>query len=246
MTSTLIQVPLARLRHGPNVREKLDEGLVESIRAHGLIQPITVVKEGAFYTVLMGHRRTAAARRLKLATIPAMLEERVPEGLRLRQLAENVDRKEMDPLEVATALQAELDETADLTRTELARRVGRSQAWVTNKLRLLDLDDATKARLSAGEISEQTANAERKVSTPQTGTGRPRTIVVEDGHVRSRSLEVPLGEAGKATVGVDRDQRTVDLVVQDTRGRGVMVTVRSDAARLLGRRLLQAGEAVRA
>lgn len=245
MTSTLIQVPLARLRHGPNVREQLDEGLVESVRAHGVIQPITVAKEGGWYTVLMGHRRTAAARRLGLTVIPALLEDGPVDGLRLRQLAENLDRKAMDHVDVATALVAELEATPGLTQGELAKRLGKTQGWVSRKILLLNLDAETLQRLSAGEITEQQANAARLASTPLSTTGRPRAIQpAEEG--RSRSVVVDFAPAGQATIGVDRDDRQVDVVLQDARGRGVIVALRPEHARLLGRRLLQAGEAVSA
>lgn len=243
----VVLLPLEKIDDGTNVREKTDAGLVKSVLEHGILQPITVCRAGrGRFEILFGHRRTAAARVAGLLQIPAIIEERPPD-LPIRQLAENLDRKGVDPVDVAEALRAHLEAHPDETQRELAKRLGRSQGWVTNKLRLLELEPEILERLARGEITEQLANAERKASTPPAGTGRPRSIQVDQAIGRSRSVVVPFGEkAGQATIGVDRDERTVDLVVEDGRGRGTVLTLTPDAARVFGRRLQQAGEAVRA
>ena len=243
----VIQIPLGKIDDGTNVRERTDAGLVRSVLEHGILQPVTVCRAGrGRFEVLYGHRRCAAARVAGLLQVPAIVTDR-PDDLPIRQLAENLDRKGVDPLDVSAALLAHLEAHPDETKRDLAKRLGRSQAWVTNKLLLLELDDDMKRRLSAGEITETLATAERKASTSAADTGRPRAIQIDQAIGRSRSIVIPFGERrGQVTLGVDREDRTVDLVLEDGRGRGVVLTLDAEAARIFGRRLQQAGEAVRA
>lgn len=244
----VIQLPIDRIDDGTNVRERTDAGLVKSVLEHGILQPVTVCRAGARgrFEILYGHRRVAAARVAGLLQVPAIVVDR-PADLPIRQLAENLDRKGVDPLDVAAALLAHLEAHPEETKRDLAKRLGRSQAWITNKLLLLELDPDMKARLSAGEITETLANAERKASTAAAGTGRPRAIAIDQSIGRSRSIVIPFGDRrGQVTLGVDRLERTVDLVMEDGRGRGVVLTLDPEAARLFGRRLVQAGEAVSA
>lgn len=243
--TAVVRIPIAKIDQGDNVREKLDEGLKDSVRAHGIIQPVTLAKRGSRFEVLFGHRRVAAAAALELVDVPAIVIDR-PADLPRRQLAENLDRKSMDPIEIATVLRAELERDPSLTTAELARACGRSTYWVSTKLALLEMPDELQARIAAGEIGEARAHAMRKASTPQT-SGRLRVFEqVEEGNASSRSVVVPLGTTtGLATLGIDRDAGTIDLVVQDARGHGVFLVLLPEAAKLLGRRLTQAYEAVR-
>lgn len=245
MTGQLIEILLDELDDGPNVRRRSDTGLVRSIREHGVLQPITVCRRQGRFEVLYGHRRTTAARAIGLAAIPAVLVP-LPDDLALRQLAENLDRKAVDPIDVARALRATLDAHPGMTQGELAKRIGRSTYYVSTKLSLLAADAATQAALSAGTASEMVVQARRKYSTTQDGRGRKRSLAAaEDG--RSASVVVSLGAATKAraTIGVDFGDCTVDVVLEDATGRAVTVTLAPDAVRILSKRLSQAYEAIR-
>lgn len=243
--TAVVGIPLAKIDQGDNVREKLDEGLKDSVRAHGIIQPVTLAKRGSRYEVLFGHRRVAAAAALDLVEVPAIVIER-PSDLPRRQLAENLDRKSMGPIEIATVLRAELERDPSLTTAELAKACGRSTYWVSTKLALLTLPEELQARIAAGEIGQTRAHEIRKATTVQTA-GRLRVFEqVEDGNASSRSVVVPLGTTtGQATIGIDRDAGTLDLVLQDAKGHGVFLVLLPEAAKLLARRLTQAYEAVR-
>lgn len=244
--TAVLQIPLSKLDLGDNVREVTDDGLVESIRAHGVIQPVTVARlPRGRYEVLYGHRRTLACMQLELGTVPAIVTER-PADLPLRQLAENFDRREVDPIDTARTLRAWLDAHPGMTQGELADQVGKSIGWVNKKLALLELDPELQARVSAGTLSEKTAQAKRMASTRQRGPGRPRLLApLESEPGRSRSVVIPLGAAGSATLGIDRETGTVDLVVQQADQRGVFLLLQPKDARLLALRLMQAFEAVR-
>lgn len=246
MTDRIVQVPVTKIDQGDNVRFVTDEGLRESVRAHGIIQPVTLAKRtNGRFEVLFGHRRVAAAAALGLPDVPAIITDR-PADLPRRQLAENLDRKAMDPIEIASVLRAELDRDPELTPAALAKACGRSSYWISTKLALLDLPEELQARVATGQLAEQRAHAIRKATTPQT-RGRARTLtVVDDGDGNSRSVVVPLGTTtGQATLGIDRTAGTIDLVVQDAKGHGVFLVLLPEAAKLLGRRLTQAYDAVR-
>lgn len=243
MSGQLLDVRLDELDDGPNVRAKADTGLRRSIEEHGVLQPITVCRRRGRFEVLYGHRRTAAARAAGLESIPAILIA-PPDDLPIRQLVENMHRRAVDPIDIAKAMRAHLRANPGMNRSQLARTLGRSLPYVSNKLELLDLDKKTRKRISAGVLGERQAIDARRAVAPM-AHGRPRVLQdSEDG--RSRSVVVPFGQEGraKATVGVDLETNRVDLVVEDGAGHSVMVTVSADVARLLGRRLQQASVAV--
>lgn len=256
MVDRLIQVPLEKLDAGSNVRTPkrrlalTDYGLRQSIREHGVLQPITVTRNGARYEVLYGHRRTQAARDIGLKTIPAMVVD-APKELEIRQLVENEHRQRVDPVGIARTLRAYLDEHPQVTQGELAAKVGKSSYWISTKLVLLELDEGTQRRISTGEIGATRAVEVHKATTVQEhGKGRPRILALESEDSQSASVVVPLAsmaagsKAGKATISVERGSGQIELVVEDGSGYGIMVTLTAPIARILGLRLTQASQAV--
>jgi ParB family chromosome partitioning protein len=143
-SSDLIQLPLNQIKPNPNQpRKQFDEealtSLVDSIKAVGILQPV-LVREIApgDYEIIAGERRYRAARRAGLATIPAVLRV-VDDATSLEQaLVENLQREDLNPLDEAAAYQ-QLIEDFGLTHDDVARRVGKSRAAVTNSLRLFQL-----------------------------------------------------------------------------------------------------------
>lgn len=137
--------------------------LAESIRQHGVLQPLLVsrmeIADGApTYQVIAGGRRLEAARQAGLTQVPVVVKETTPrEGLELA-LVENLQRKDLNPLEEAQAYRRLVDEFG-LSQAELSTRVGRSRSAVANALRLLGLSDELKASLARDEISEGHARA---------------------------------------------------------------------------------------
>ncbi|RME76900.1 MAG: ParB/RepB/Spo0J family partition protein [Planctomycetota bacterium] len=133
--------------------ERLDE-LVDSIARHGILQPL-VVRDGASpgrYELIAGERRLRAARRLGLATVPAIRIEVPDERLLELALVENLQRQSLDPIEEAHAYRRLL-ESYGYTQDEVAQRVGRSRSAVANALRLLELPEPVKEALRAGKLT---------------------------------------------------------------------------------------------
>ena len=139
--------------------ERLQQ-LAESIKTHGLIQPliVSVGRQPETYVLIAGERRLRAARLAGLSTVPVVVKEVAPQALLELALVENLVRADLSPLEEAQAYR-QLIEDFGLTQTAVAERVGRSRVSVTNTLRLLNAPDEIKAALAGGQITEGHARA---------------------------------------------------------------------------------------
>lgn len=133
--------------------------LADSIRQHGIIQPL-VVRETSpgRYTLIAGERRWRAAQLAGLTEAPVVVKDAAPRAQLELALVENVVRADLSPLEEAAAYRQLIDEF-DLTQADVADRVGRSRVSVTNTLRLLTAPEAVQAALNAGHITEGHARA---------------------------------------------------------------------------------------
>lgn len=163
-TAELHEIPLAAIELGDNVRATLGDvgGLTDSIRAVGVLEPVRVREIGAGkYLLLFGHRRLAAAREAGLATIPAVVEVEAETAAQrsTRQLIENIQREDLNPLEEAKAYRAILDADPKLTQAELAKQVGRAAPTISNSLRLLELDPKVLPMVAAGKLTGAHAKA---------------------------------------------------------------------------------------
>ncbi len=133
--------------------------LAESIRQHGIIQPLVLREfEPGRYFLIAGERRWRAAQLAGLTTVPVVLKDASPRAQLELALVENVVRADLSPLEEAAAYR-QLVEEFGLTQGEVAERVGRSRVSVTNTLRLLAAPEAVQAALNAGHITEGHARA---------------------------------------------------------------------------------------
>lgn len=135
----------------------LDE-LADSIRRHGLLQPVIVSHQDASYVLIAGERRWRAARIAGLATIPAVVREASPANGLEMALVENVQRADLTALEEAAAYHSLMTDHG-LTQAEVAGRVSRSRSAVANRLRLLSLPPTARALLAEGLLTEGHARA---------------------------------------------------------------------------------------
>lgn len=140
--------------------------LADSIREHGVLQPLIVTRSGAAYTLVAGERRWRAARLAGLRRVPALVKDATPRELLELALVENVQRQDLGPLEEAVAYRQLIDEHG-LTQDETARRVGKSRSAVANSLRLLNLSSEAKEALADGRITEGHARTLLSVATPE-------------------------------------------------------------------------------
>lgn len=134
------------------------EELSESIKEHGLIQPISVRRFGAKYQLVAGERRLRASKLAKLATIPAIEKDIDDQQLMEMALIENLQREDLNPIEEALAYK-QLIEQFNLTQEEVARRIGKNRATIANIVRLLKLPEKIQENVSRGTFSMGHARA---------------------------------------------------------------------------------------
>lgn len=133
-------------------KEKLAE-LAESIRTHGVVQPIVVRKiADGKYELVVGERRLRACQSLKLQKIPAIIKEYTDEQMMEIALIENIQRQDLNPVEEATAYKRLLEEFK-FTQEEVAQKVSKSRPFVANMVRLLHLPPTILDRLARGELT---------------------------------------------------------------------------------------------
>ena len=170
--STRVQyIPLGRIRPNPQQpRRSFDEeGLAElaaSIRSCGILQPLTVRRAGEGYELVAGERRLRAARIAGLREVPCLVAQVGEEDSALLALMENLQRRDLDCWEEAQAI-ARLISRYGLSQEEAARRLGRAQPTVANKLRLLRLPEDVRALLRENDLTERHARALLRLQDPE-------------------------------------------------------------------------------
>lgn len=157
--SGLAEIPVGKLRPNPGQPRRVfdDDGLAEladSIRRHGVLQPLLVSDDGAgTYVVIAGERRWRAAKAAGLKTVPAVIRERLDARDELAlALVENLQRRDLSALEEARAFE-HLKSEHGLSQAEIAEQVGMSRSTVANALRLLRLPEAIQEMVESGQLS---------------------------------------------------------------------------------------------
>lgn len=161
--SCLRELPLSAIRANPlQPRRRFDQErlqeLAESIRIHGVIQPVVVTRSAEGYRLVVGERRCRAARMAGLETIPALIREMVPQQTLEAALIENLRREDLNPVEEAQAYHYLIREHG-LTHDQLAERLGCSRPAISNALRLLALPDEIRSDLESGVLTAGHARA---------------------------------------------------------------------------------------
>ena len=166
-----VTIPVAQIEPGLNQpRKHFDEealaGLAESIRQHGIIQPLTVRRlSSGYYQIIAGERRWRAARMAGLAEVPAIVIEADDRMVMELGLIENLQREDLNPMEEAAGYRS-LIEDYGLTQEEAAQRVSRSRPAVANAMRLLALPQEVQWLIEQGNLSAGHGRALLSLPTP--------------------------------------------------------------------------------
>lgn len=158
-TSDLREIELSDIQRNPNQpRRQFDESslaqLADSVREHGILQPLILVPiQDGKYEIVAGERRFRAAKLAGLHRVPAIIRTLSEQHKAELSLIENVQRADLNPLEIAGAF-ATLRDDFGLSHAEIAQRVGKNVATISNILRLLDLPTPARQALVSGDISE--------------------------------------------------------------------------------------------
>ena len=177
------------------------EGLAQSIRTTGIIQPLLVRPKGGLFELVAGERRWRAAQIAGLARVPAIIREIPDDRLLEFALVENIQRQELNPIEEANAYKRLID-SLGLTQDEVARRVGRDRTFITNYLRVLKLPTDIQALLEEEKLSFGHARTLLAVQDPVTQRRFAQKIVKHNWSVRETEQRVKnLGEERKPQPG---------------------------------------------
>ena len=156
-TSDIVEIPLTEIRGNPyQPRKEFDEvslnEFAESIKEHGVIQPIIVKKSIKGYELIAGERRTRASKMAGKETIPAIIRDFDDDEMMEIALIENIQRENLNPIEEAEAL-SKIIEKNNLTQEEASKKFGKSRSYITNIIGLLRLPEKTKKYVTEGKIS---------------------------------------------------------------------------------------------
>lgn len=159
------------------------EELAESIRHNGVHQPIVVRRRGDAYEIVSGERRVRASILAEVETVPAVVREVSDEDMLKLGLIENIQREDLNPIELARAYQ-ELADRFGWTQEEIARQVGKKRATVTNTLRLLNLAPEVQEHLIRGDLTMGHARALLAVENPAAQVKACREVLARGMSVR--------------------------------------------------------------
>lgn len=185
-------------RYQPRVDFGRLDGLVDSIRENGIVQPVIVRQEADGYRLIAGERRWRAAQIAGVDRIPAIVKKVSDDRLLQIALIENIQRKELNPIEEARAYEVLLTDLK-LSHAEVAKRVGRDRSSVSNSLRLLKLDEKIQTHIREGSVSVGHAKAIMAIPVAETQIKVAEEVVRDLLSVRETEERVAalLGQAGK-------------------------------------------------
>jgi len=172
--------------------------LADSIKEHGILEPLIIAHTPAGYQIIAGERRWRASKMAGLEVVPCIVKETSPRGMLEMTLVENVQREDLNPLERAKAFK-KLKEEFTLGTTEISQRIGKSPAYISNTMRLLELPDAIKDGLLSNLITEGHARALLGIEEPKLMIEAYKTVLRESASVRraedlSRRIKMKLGK----------------------------------------------------
>jgi ParB family chromosome partitioning protein len=172
------------------------EGLADSIRSHGIVQPLLVRRQDERYELIAGERRWRAARLAGLTKVPVVVRDVPDKDLLEIALIENIQRENLNAIEEAQAYKR-LIETVGLTQEELAARVGRDRSYITNYLRLLKLPEDLQKLVVEGRLS--TGHARTILGLSHVDLQRKVARQVIDGGLSVRATEHLVRKAVEGT-----------------------------------------------
>lgn len=196
-----VSLPISQVQPGLNQpRKRFDQDaladLAESIRVHGIIQPLTVRRlSSGYYQIIAGERRWRAAKLAGLAEVPAVIIEADDRKVMELGLIENLQREDLNPIEEAEGYQVLMSQY-NMTQEETAQRVGKSRSAVANALRLLNLCPPVRAMVEDGRLTNGHARALLPLS-PALQETTAATILKNDLSVRQTEQLVKKLTAGK-------------------------------------------------
>ncbi len=230
----MLQVPVENIQPNPRQPRTSPEmenisQLADSISEHGILQPLVVLPKdaGGSYTLIAGERRLRAAQKAGLGFVPVIVREANEQQQLEWALVENLQRSDLNPLETANGY-LQLADEFDLSHAEIAKRVGKNRATVSNTLRLLKLSAAVRGALIENKISEGHARALLSLPTAQAQSAALQSILERELSVRQveELVQRLLGERRKKKPTTKRSPEETALENQLRDALGTRVTLK--------------------
>ena len=214
--------------------EKIQE-LSVSIRQNGLLQPIVVRPYDGKYQIVVGERRYRACCLAGIGEIPCIIQDYNEEETATVAIVENIQRENLSPIEEALAYQQLLD-TQDITQEELAKKVGKKQSTIANKLRLLQLSISVQEAVKRKDITERHARALLKLDSTAKQNNMLREIMAKGLNVEQTEQRVksqvepkqPKPKTKKVSQNIKIALNTLDQAVNMVKQAGVDVSVETN------------------
>ena len=223
----IVEINLDEIRSNPYQPRKTfdDETLKElsdSIKEHGVFQPIIVKKSIKGYELVAGERRTKAARIAGLTTIPAIIRDFDDEEMMEIALLENIQRENLNPIEEAQAYESIINATG-MTQDVIAKKFGKSRTYITNMLGLLKLPDETKELVKNGDLSSSHARTLSKLENTDDINKLAKKIIEDNLNVRQIEDLTRKTKPSKAKKDIPSTYKIFEDIMRDKIGTKVKI-----------------------
>ena len=197
----ILEIKISEIRSNPyqprkTFNEETLQELADSIKQHGIIEPVIVKKTIKGYELVAGERRTKAAKIAGLETIPAVIKDFNDQEMMEIALIENIQREDLNPIDEASAYQ-KIIELGNMTQEEFAQKFGKSRSYVTNMLGLLTLPASVKKLVESKEITMSHARALSKIENEDKIKELADRVIKENMSVRELEKEIQIADLPK-------------------------------------------------
>ncbi|MGB9780704.1 ParB/RepB/Spo0J family partition protein [Caldanaerobacter sp.] len=193
--------------------ESLKE-LADSIREHGIVQPLVVRRQGMSYQLVAGERRWRAAKMVGLREVPVVVKDLDDQEVMEIALIENLQREDLNPIEEAKAYKT-LMEQFNLTQEEIAKKIGKSRSVIANSIRLLNLDERVQDMLVQGKITVGHAKVILSISSKTLQYEAAKKIIEEELNVRETEKLIKSLLSQKDKKKEKKDARKIDVHIKE-------------------------------
>ncbi len=221
ITKEVVYLDVNKIVPNPNQPRKVfvDDNIIElanSIKEHGVLQPISVRYERGTYELIAGERRLRACKKAGLNYIPALVANITDKQSAILAMIENIQRENLNYLEEAEGLQILLFEYK-MTQEELAEKLGKTQSTIANKLRILKLPKEIKYNLIENGLTERHARALLKLKTPEDMMEVLKKVIAQDLNVRKTEALIEKYLEKKEDNKEEKNNMRVKRIIKDIR-----------------------------
>ena len=226
--NSAIEVNLSEVRSNPyQPRKFFDddalEGLAQSIKEYGVVEPVILKKSIKGYEIVAGERRCKAAKIAGLSTIPAIIKEFTDEEMMEIALLENIQREDLNPIDTAISI-SNILAVKNITQEEFSKKMGKSRSYVTNLLGLLNLPKSVQELVKNGKLSMSAARSLSKIADEERVIELANKIIKEDLNVRDIEKILSNKKENSKTKYKNEKYRIYEDAISDAIGNKVKIS----------------------